>query len=596
MKKKSMLRSLTIGRSLVRAARPVRQGRSLPRQSQYISVFGVVSGRRGFNSAWTFVPPVVKRALPPLLEDEDVESSLKEDSDESQHYGGVKFSSIKGVSPDIIDRLDSLGFERAFEVQSETLLHTLNGKDVIARAVTGSGKTLAFAIPIIEKLSQSPKCFNPRAIVIAPTRELCKQVMQSIDSLSGDLKCVALYGGDSYYRQNSELRRGVDVVCATPGRLRDHLQRGSLRLKDVEFLILDEADELLTPNFREQIEDVLYGTPKDKQMMLFSATLPPDIRYLISEHMSDPVIVDLVKNKGIVPSSITHQVMSVDPYTRDQVLVQLLEERKPKRVIVFTPRKAWADSQADYLTRNEIPATSLHSNLSQSVRESRLQRFRKGHIKVIVATDVAARGIDIPEIDLVVHIDPPPSGVDYYVHRSGRTGRKGQPGTSLLLLQRNRESEEFLYQLQKSIKVKVVRPPDPKEVSKALMERAVTRVKNVDAKLFASARSHAEELLNTHGVDALASALSCIGYPKSQEKPWSRSGSNDLSSRGRGGSWSRGRGNSLGRGGGDSWDIRSSNRSNTFDRSNSWSNRRSYSDFGHERRQNHQIFDADRTD
>ena len=626
-----MLRSLSIGRSLV--TRAVRQGRLLPRQSRCNAVVDVISGRRGFTSAWTFEPPVVKRALPPLLEDEDVESSLKQESDskESDQYAGVKFSSIEGISPVMIDRLNGLGFERAFEVQSETLPHTLKGKDVIGRAITGSGKTLAFAIPVIEKLSRSPKCFHPRAIAIAPTRELCRQVMQSIKSLSGDLKCVALYGGDSYIRQNYELKRGVDVVCATPGRLRDHLQRGSLRLNNVEFLILDEADELLTPNFREQIDDVLHGTPKEKQMMLFSATLPPDIRHLIREHMSDPVVVDLVHNKPIVPSAITHQVMSVDPYSKNQLLVQVLLERDPKRVIVFINRKIWADTQADHLSRNGIPAISLHSDLSQSTRESRLQRFRKGQIKVIVATDVAARGIDIPEIDLVIHIDPPPSGIDYYVHRSGRTGRKGQPGTSLLLLEQNRESEEFLYQLQKLIKLNIVRPPTPEELSKVLMEKVVTQVKKVEATLFASARSHAEELFNTHGVDALASALSCIGYPV--QKPlgrgddmFSQSGSSDddwLSqslrgssgrggsyrggsfrggSSGRGGSFSQSRGGSSGRGGGGSFSqsrgggsFSQSRGGGSFSRgrSNTWDHGgggrrvgRSFDDFGGERRQN----------
>ena len=482
-----------------------------------------VAFERGYCSSSSFIqPPVAKRVFPPLSDDDaDFNSDSKLEygyAEESSMYSGVEFSSINGLSGNLIQRLGKLGFKNAFQIQAETLPHTLNGRDVIGRAVTGSGKTLAFALPIIQKLSMSSRRSNPRAIVIAPTRELCRQVMESIDTLSGDLRCVALYGGDSYYRQNSELRRGVDVVCATPGRLRDHLHRGSLQLKDVEFLILDEADELLTPNFKEQIEDVLDGTPRNKQMMLFSATMPLNIQQLTSEHMLDPMMVDLVKNKSLVPQSISHQVMMVNSYNRDQIVVKLLHDRKPKRAIVFSSRKVWASSLSHYLIRNGIAATSLHSDLSQSVRESCLQGFREGYTKVIVATDVAARGIDIPEIDLVIHIDPPPNGVDYYIHRSGRTGRKGQTGTSLLLLQRNRESEEFLFQLRKSIDVELLRPPGNEALSDHLLCNAVTLVKNADPKLSALARKYAEELLNTHGVDALASALSCIAHARSPQE------------------------------------------------------------------------------
>ena len=438
---------------------------------------------------------------------------------------GIQFSDI-GLNDALVRRLNKLGFTNAFEIQAETLPVTLRGKDVIGRAVTGSGKTLAFAIPIIEKLSVSKRRTNPRAMVIAPTRELCKQVMKSIDVLCDDLRCVALYGGDSYSRQEYELQRGVDVVCATPGRLNDHVQRGNLDLKDMEFLILDEADELLTPNFKIQIEDVLRNVPRSKQMMLFSATLPYNIRQLIKEYMSDPVMIDLVKNKSLVPSSIRHQAMLVKHYIRDRVVVDLIRTRQPERAIVFTPMKIQASNLARFLMRNGIAATSLHSDLSQSVRESCLEGFRAGEVKVIVATDVAARGIDIPEIDLVVHCEPPPNGVEYYIHRSGRTGRKGQSGTSVLLLSKSRESEEFLFQLQKSIDVEVIQTPSRREVIASGISAAVQSVQKVDPKLSALALSEAEKLLETHGADALASALTLVanlGVTEPEQK-WKNKG------------------------------------------------------------------------
>ncbi len=449
--------------------------------------------------------PIAKKVVLPLDPHENPESSV---------YSGTKFTDIKGLSSTLIQRLNKLGFTSAFDIQAETLPHTLNGKDVIGRAVTGSGKTLAFAIPIIEKLSASKRGLGPRAIAIAPTRELCKQIMQSIAVLSDDLRCVALYGGDPYARQEYELQRGIDVICGTPGRLKDHVNRGNVILNHVEFLILDEADELLTPNFKIQIEDVLNDTPRTKQMMLFSATMPHNIRQLTDEHMTNPVMIDLVKSKGIVPSSISHQVMMVQSFIRDRIVVELIRMRTPKRAIVFTNTKLQASSLGRYLVTNGISATSLHSDLSQNVRESCLQSFRKGETKVIVATDVAARGIDVPEIDLVVHCEPPPSGVDYYVHRSGRTGRGGQPGTSILLLRPSRESSDFLYLLKKSIDIETIQPPSHEEVTKMAISNALAAIKKVNPKLSALASNEAEELFKMNGVDALASALAVIANLK----------------------------------------------------------------------------------
>ena len=467
---------------------------------------GCIVSTRKYTTSATSVPDLKpKRITLPT----DPVGNVDNITDENSILTGVKFSEL-GLDSSLMQQMEELGFETAFEIQAKTLPHTLKGRDVIGRAVTGSGKTLAFAIPIIEKLSASKREQQPRALVIAPTRELCKQVMESIAVLSETIRCVALYGGDSYTRQEIALRRGVDVICATPGRLNDHIQNGNLKLSNIQFLILDEADELLTPNFKLQIDNVLDSVPESKQMMLFSATMPSDIRQLIKEYMKDPVTVDLVKNNSLVPTSIKHQAMIINHYIKDRVVVELLQSRNPKRAIIFTPTKIQTSILSRFLIQNGISATSLHSDLSQNIRESCLDGFRAGTTKVIVATDVAARGIDVPEIDLVIHCDPPPSGVDYYIHRSGRTGRKGQSGTSIILLSRSRESKDFLFHLQRFINIEIIQPPSYKQVADSAVQSAVLAVQNVDPELTALALSQAKTLLETNGDNALASALALI--------------------------------------------------------------------------------------
>jgi superfamily II DNA/RNA helicase len=273
-------------------------------------------------------------------------------------------------------------------------------------------------------------------------------------------------------------------------------------------VILDEADELLRPNFKDEIDSILHMTPEDKQVMLFSATLPPDVRHVIGRHMRDPISIDLTSSSSLVPQSITHNVLKVDVFEKFNVVLKLLRYHNPPKAIVFTPTKRQARGLGDFLIDNNIRAASLHSDLSQNARERILDKFRGGELKVIAATDVAARGIDIPEINLIIQVDPPPSGIDYYIHRSGRTGRKGLVGTSMLLLSHDRASDEFLRDLKRVVKVKFIRPPTAGEVMNAGLVNAAKCISEFnDDKLIEDAMPLADELLKTDGIKALASAI-----------------------------------------------------------------------------------------
>lgn len=422
----------------------------------------------------------------------------------------IPFSEL-GLKPALIQRLARLGFHTAFDIQAKTLPHSLSGRHVLGKAITGSGKTLAYALPIVHKLMSANlhgRARQPQALVITPTRELCRQVTSYVTSLCDEINCVSLYGGDSYFRQERELNNGADVVCATPGRLNDHARNGRLKLDQIRILILDEADELLRPGFREQVESILDLSSDSKQVMLFSATLPSDVRNIVKSHMTDPVSIDLTASSSKVPSSVVHQVMKVDRHNRFRVILDLLRVRNPARAIVFTPTKVQASELGGYLSRHGVSAAALHSDLSQRVRDICLDDFRRGRTKVIVATDVAARGIDVPEIDLVVQVDPPPSGVDFYIHRSGRTGRKGLAGTSVLLLSPSLATGDFLRELRKVVTVEFASPPSRQLVVETCLKSALEAIGKVkDEGMIAQARPLARKLLDAKGEDALAAAI-----------------------------------------------------------------------------------------
>ncbi|MVN86014.1 DEAD/DEAH box helicase [Deinococcus sp. HMF7620] len=414
------------------------------------------------------------------------------------------------IAPELAARLHERGITEASPIQEASLPHTLEGRDLIGRARTGTGKTLAFALPIIQKLEPSrERARLPRAIVVAPTRELAKQVADEFSKSGVGLTTVTVYGGASYGPQENALRRGVDVVVGTPGRLIDHLERGNLDLSEVQFAVLDEADEMLSVGFADAIETILQKTPEARQTLLFSATLNGDINRLSRKYLNDPLVVDMVgEGKSQAAQTVEHLKVKVGR-SRTRVLADLLTVYNPEKAIVFTRTKREADELANELIHRGIESEALHGDLAQSQRERALGAFRSGRVGVLVATDVAARGLDIPEVDLVVQYHLP-QDPESYVHRSGRTGRAGRTGTAIIM-HGDRENREVAG-LERITGVRFIERalPTPKEVAAASARSSADMVRKVDASAAAGFQAEAERLFSELGLEALTRALAKI--------------------------------------------------------------------------------------
>jgi superfamily II DNA/RNA helicase len=305
---------------------------------------------------------------------------------------------------------------------------------VLGRARTGSGKTLAFGIPVVARLAGAKsRIHRPRALVIVPTRELAGQVERSLELVARALrlKVTTVYGGTRYDRQIQELRQGTDIVVATPGRLRDLIDRGALRTDDVEVTVLDEADHLCDLGFYPEVDELLALTPPGGQRMLLSATLDGDVDKLVRTHLRDPRVHQVDPNAGAV-TTMDHHVLVVGGFGDKVTAVTRLVEANP-RSIVFTRTREGATDLRAALAAAGVPAVDLHGNLTQRVRERNLERFSDGRAQVVVATDVAARGIHVDAVGLVVHFDPP-ADPKAYLHRSGRTARAGASGAVVTLV------------------------------------------------------------------------------------------------------------------------------------------------------------------
>lgn len=414
------------------------------------------------------------------------------------------------IAPELAARLEERGITEASPIQAESLPHTLAGRDLIGRARTGTGKTLAFALPIIMKLEPSrERARLPRAIVVAPTRELAKQVADEFSKSGVGLTTVTVYGGAAYGPQENALRRGVDVVVGTPGRLIDHLERGNLDLSAVQFAVLDEADEMLSVGFADAIETILQKTPEERQTMLFSATLNNDIKRLSRNYLKDPLIVDMVgEGKSQAAQTVEHLKVKVGR-SRTRVLADLLTVYNPEKAIVFTRTKREADELANELIHRGLESEALHGDLAQTQRERALGAFRSGRVGVLVATDVAARGLDIPEVDLVVQYHLP-QDPESYVHRSGRTGRAGRTGTAIIMYGDRENREVMGLERITGVRFKERPLPTPSEVAQASARASSEMVRRVDPEAAQGFQAEAEQLFSELGLEALARALAKI--------------------------------------------------------------------------------------
>jgi ATP-dependent RNA helicase DeaD len=340
------------------------------------------------------------------------------------------------LRPELLRALSGLGYEEPTPIQREAIPPLLQGRDVLGQAATGTGKTAAFALPMLQRITRAGGDGTPRAVVLVPTRELAVQVSEAVHRYGRDLGTYVLpiYGGQPIGRQLRALERGVDVVVATPGRALDHMSRGTLRLGDVQIVVLDEADEMLDMGFAEDIEAILKETPSDRQTVLFSATLPPRIEGIAGRHLRDPVQIQVGREtpvRGEAP--LVRQTAYVVPRSsKPAALGRVLDVESPAAAIVFCRTREEVDQVAEALNGRGYRAEALHGGMGQEQRDRVMGRLRGGTAELLVATDVAARGLDIEQLTHVVNYNVP-SAPDAYVHRIGRVGRAGREGVAITL-------------------------------------------------------------------------------------------------------------------------------------------------------------------
>ena len=336
-----------------------------------------------------------------------------------------------GVDEQIASSLIKRGIKTPFPIQDLTIPDALRGNDVCGKAKTGSGKTLAFGIPMVQNLDQPSGDNNPRGLIMVPTRELATQVKEELDPLLNgkSLTAVAIYGGANIEEQIKAIKLGVDIIVATPGRMIDLLEREEISLQSLEMVVLDEADRMADMGFLPQVEWILRRVERNHQTLLFSATLDGVVNTLIQRYQSNPIMHE-VEAKEITVEEMTHRFLHV--HERDKVKVAAAITRPVSRTLIFSNTKAGCDRLVKKLLTEGIRAQSIHGDLRQNIREKALARFASGKLPVLVATDVAARGIHVDGVEVVIHYDPP-SDHKTYLHRSGRTARAGTDGLVVTL-------------------------------------------------------------------------------------------------------------------------------------------------------------------
>ena len=403
-----------------------------------------------------------------------------------------------------------MGFEEATPIQEGTIKFAMDGRDVLGQAQTGTGKTAAFGIPLIEKID--PKNPNIQALVIAPTRELAIQVSEELYKLGYDkrVKLLSVYGGQEIGRQIRALKNKPQIIVGTPGRIQDHINRRTMKLDEVQTLVLDEADEMLNMGFIDDINAILESVPSDRQTLLFSATMPPAIRKIAETFMKDPEIVK-IKAKELTMENIEQFFVKATEREKFDALSRLLDVQKPELSIIFGRTKRRVDELSQALGLRGFIAEGIHGDLSQAKRISVLRQFKEGKIDILIATDVAARGLDISGVTHVYNFDIP-QDPESYVHRIGRTGRAGKSGTAITFV--TPREMGYLRIVEETTKKRMtpLRPPSSEEALVGLQEAAMkSLVETVQNNDLGNYRELAAKLLeNNDALDLVAAALKSV--------------------------------------------------------------------------------------
>ena len=372
----------------------------------------------------------------------------------------ISFASLN-LAPEILKALDEFGYSTPTPIQAQAIPIVLQGRDLMAGAQTGTGKTAAFALPMLQKLmplastSASPARHPIRALILVPTRELAIQVEASVKVYAkhSALRSLVVYGGVDIKTQTPQLMKGVEILVATPGRLLDHIEQRTLQLSQVQMLILDEADRMLDMGFMPDLKRILALLPKQRQNLMFSATFSTEIKKLSEAFLNDPVLVEVARSNA-TNENVTQKVYHVAQNDKHALLAKILNETETKQVIVFTKTKLTASRLARQLAREGILADAIHGDKSQSERIQALDAFKQGKINALIATDVAARGLDIDQLPMVINYEIPSAPEDY-VHRIGRTGRAGALGIAISLV--SPDEEKYLKEIEKLIKREITK-------------------------------------------------------------------------------------------------------------------------------------------
>ena len=467
----------------------------------------------------------------------EAEETAAEETAEKAEEEGVRFTDL-GLDARVLAALEEVGYEKPSPIQEQTIPLLLEGHDVVGLAQTGTGKTAAFALPALSRMAEladvNGVSRDTQVLVLAPTRELALQVAEAFSSYAThmeDFTVLPIYGGSPYGPQLAGLRRGAQVVVGTPGRVIDHLEKGSLDLSNLQYLVLDEADEMLRMGFAEDVEKILEGTPDSKQVALFSATMPNSIRKIAQQYLNDPVEIR-VKAKTTTSANISQRYMQVMHSHKLDAMTRVLEVENYDGIIVFVRTKKETEEVADKLKARGFAAAAINGDIPQQLRERTVDALRDGRIDILVATDVAARGLDVERISLVVNYDIP-HDTESYVHRIGRTGRAGREGAAILFV--TPREKYMLRQIEKATRQKVepMHMPTAEAVNETRKQRFAQQItETIESEDLSFFRQIIEDYENEHDTTAedIAAALAVIAQ---QGRPFFLDESEDIAHKSR---------------------------------------------------------------
>lgn len=414
--------------------------------------------------------------------------------------------------------LEEYGYVETTQIQAKAIPVIMEGKDVIGQSQTGTGKTASYGLPMIEKIDVTSK--NTQAIVLCPTRELAVQVSEELRKFlkyQENIKVLAIYGGQSIERQIMALKKGVQIIIGTPGRIMDHMRRKTIKLDNVNTVILDEADEMLNMGFEEDIETILKDVPQERQTLLFSATMNKKIMAITKKYLKNPVNIK-IKTQELTVENIKQVSIEVKSKMKEETVIRLMEVINPKKAIIFCNTKKKVDELIENLKAKGYKADSLHGDIKQIQRDRIMKNMKAGRIQILVATDVAARGLDIKDLDLVINYDIPQEQ-EYYVHRIGRTGRNGTSGIAYTLFTGKEKFKLRDIERYANTKIKQGKVPTLREVEIIKQQNAVEKIqKIIDEKEFLGTEIIDNLLEKDNSIEDISKALLTILLARKQVK------------------------------------------------------------------------------